>query len=381
MSSKPTTILFVDHTPFAGGAQLVLADHIAELDKAQFRPLVACTDTVPWLIERYQRAGAKVIVLDMPKLRGGRVRTLIDMARTIKNLRKLIRTHSVDIVVSNTTRASYLASIAVIATNAKLIWWVRDFLYPKLLFSILKFLPSRIICVSQAIKQHYMSSNDSKGEVIYVANSLYRSLPAITPEQIQNEKKRWGIEPESVVIGFMGRLVAEKGAEDVVKAVAGVAKTHSQIKLLVIGSGKDQMHDVEEDLHRYVRNAALSDVVAFTGYQDNEALYYSMLDIFILATRDREPFATSVVQAMMAGCAVIGTNAGGTPELVTHEQTGLLYKPGNVDDLAVQIKRLLDDRPLRKKLSVSGQNYVLQYHREELITDQLEQVYRQILSH
>lgn len=376
---KKIKVLFVDHTPFAGGAQLVLADHIKELDKSRFTPIVACTDQVPELIDKYQQAGAEVEILDMPLLRKPNLGAVVSFIKAAASLRRLMKRRSIDIVVSNTTRASYLSSMAVLGTKIKLVWWVRDFLYPQLLFGLLKPIPSRIICVSKAIKQSYMAIDDSKGEVVYVASTLYQQLEKVDDQMTAALRQKWGIAADDVVVGFMGRLVREKGAEVLVRAMAELVDKHPKIKLLVVGTGAGQMHNIEPELKRLVEDRQLTDSIIFTGYQREEALYYSLFDIFVLATLDREPFATSVVQAMMAGNAVIGTNAGGTPEIIQDEVNGLLVKPGDVEDMAGRIQQLIEDPKLRQTLAKNGQTHVLQYHREEVITDQVESIYLQLL--
>ena len=213
-----------------------------------------------------------------------------------------------------------------------------------------------------------------------MASSIYKQLPHITPNQIKTEKKRWGITDNELVVGFMGRLVADKGVEEVLEAARILRQSKPKVKFLIVGTGKNQMNDVEGLLHQRIGEYGLKDMVVLTGYQNDEPLYYSLFDIFVLPTRDGEPFATSVVQAMMAGKAVIGSNAGGTPELVEDGVTGLLFEPRSASKLADAIQKLVADVSLRRTLAQTGQKRVLQYHREEVITDQVEAIFDQVLS-
>lgn len=374
-----TKILFVDHTPFAGGGQLVLGDHIAELDKGHFEPYVVCSDAVPSLIELYRTSGAKVFTLSLPRLRGAKASAVIALLRSAWQLRRILVSERIDIVVANTTRASYIVSLAVLGTGIPSVWWVRDFLYPKVLFKVLQVLPKKIFCVSHAVADFYMKPGHPKVAVLYVANNLYKELPNLSQSQIDAEKRKYGLTPDDVVLGFMGRLVAEKGPEDVVEAVLRLSKQYPRLKLLIVGTGRSQEHDVEEKLHNIVTQQSwASSAISFAGFQQNQALYYSMMDIFVLSTRDHEGFATSVVQAMMARTTVIGTNAGGTPELVVDGQTGLLYPPGDVGGLTGAIQKLLDDPLLASSLAQAGQARVLQYHTEEQLARQAEALYAQL---
>ena len=381
MSKAAKRLLYVDHTPFAGGAQLVLAEHITELDRQRFDPYIACSDTVPELIDKYAAAGALVKVIEFPRLRGFGLTTGWKLIQAIRQVRHIIKTEKIDLVVSNTTRASYVATMATIGTNASLVWWVRDFLYPRQLFRLLSRFPVKIIFVSKAIQAAYLSPGDPRAEVVYVASSIYKQLPHITSNHLKTEKEQWGITDKELVVGFMGRLVADKGVEEVLEAAKILHQSDSKVKFLIVGTGKNQMNDVEELLKQRITEHDLGDTVILTGYQNNEPLYYSLFDIFVLPTRDGEPFATSVVQAMMAGKAVIGSNAGGTPELVEDGVTGLLFEPRSASKLADAIHKLVTDAPLRQTLAQAGQERVLQYHREEVVTDQVEAIFDQALSY
>ena len=152
MSVNQRRILFVDHTPFAGGGQLVLAEHIAELNKQQFAAHVACTEAVPPLVERYRAAGAIVHCIAMPRLRGLSISGVWQLFNGVRQLRSLIKSQQIDLMVANTTRASYMVAVAGWGLKVPSIWWVRDFLYPKRLFKWLKSKPDKIIYVSKALR-------------------------------------------------------------------------------------------------------------------------------------------------------------------------------------------------------------------------------------
>lgn len=367
-------ILFVDHTPFVGGAELVLAEHIRHLDRGRFTPLVACTPTVPSLLELYRSVGAELHLTPLPRLRGKSPLILPRLLHAAWRLRRLVRREGVDVVVSNTSRAAYIASLALVGTGIPLVWWVRDFLYGRKWFRLLGRAPERVVCVSRAIRDHYGGADDGRFAVVYVGNSIYRQFGEVAPERVRSERARWGLEPDDVVVGFMGRLVAEKGVEDVVAAVERVHRKHPRVKLLVVGTGSNQEGDVEAKVRREVEERGLS-FVTFAGYQADEALYYQAFDIFVLGTRTGEPFATSVVQAMMAGKPVVATATGGTPEIVRDHETGLLVPPGSPDEMARAFEELVEDPELARRLAEAGRDHALRHNREEQTTGEVEALY------
>jgi len=87
------------------------------------------------------------------------------------------------------------------------------------------------------------------------------------------------------------------------------------------------------------------------------------------------------VEALLAGSAVVGTAAGGIPEVVVHEQTGLIARDGDPADLATQIQRLLTDASLRDRLVRAGKEHVLRTYSPEAAIDRFLEIYDAVADH
>jgi glycosyltransferase involved in cell wall biosynthesis len=83
----------------------------------------------------------------------------------------------------------------------------------------------------------------------------------------------------------------------------------------------------------------------------------------------------TLVEALLAGSAVVGTSAGGIPEVVLHEQTGLIARDGDPLDLAAQIERLLTDDPLRKRLTEAGKGNALRTYAPDAAIERFLEIY------
>ena len=372
-------ILFLDHTPFVGGAQLALLDHIRHLDRARFEPQVLCAAVDPELTDQIRRTAVRTHVLDWPRLRKPTPLTVARVVRAGLHLRRVIRDCDIDLVVANTSRTAYTAAASMLGSTVPLVWWVRDFDFGRPLFRALGRVPSRIIFVSNALRSYYGPSDESTCAVVYVGHDLYDKLGTYSRDQIQSARARCGFRGDDVVVGFMGRLVEGKGPEDLVDAVSQLRSEFPKLRLALVGTGKGQTGDVEDRLRRCVAAAGMTGVVHFAGHQSEEGLYYQLFDVFVLSSRGREAMATSVIQAMMAHKPVIATSTGGTPEVVFDGMNGILVPPCDPDALADALRRVLRDPAAAARMAASAFDHVMTHHRQDVLTRQAEAVYESVL--
>ena len=112
------------------------------------------------------------------------------------------------------------------------------------------------------------------------------------------------------------------------------------------------------------------------------AAEYGASAVTVLPSRGQaEGLGLTLVEALLAGCAVVGTAAGGIPEVVLHEKTGLIARDGNAEDLATQIQRLLTDLPLRERLARAGKEHVLRTYSSEAAVARFLEIYDAVADH
>ena len=372
-------ILFLDHTPFIGGAELALLDHIRYLDRGRFAPQVVVSATVPELVAQFRSLDAPTHVLDWPRLRRATPLTLIRALAASRRLREIVRRESIDLVVANTSRTAYIAAATLVGSSVPLIWWVRDFDFGRGWFRLLARVPRQILCVSNAIRAHYGGSRSAKFRVVFVGNDLFERLAAYSESEVQALRSSFQIDRGDVVVGYMGRLVEGKGPEDLLDAFEQVHAEFPRLRLIFVGTGKGQEGDVEDRLRRRVSGSGLADVVHFAGHRTEEALFYQMFDVFVLSSRFREAMPTSVIQAMMAGKPVVATRTGGTAEVVEDGATGILVPPHQPAAIADALRRLLRDPQMARDLAAAGRDHVMACHRQEPLTRQVEDLYESLL--
>lgn len=179
--------------------------------------------------------------------------------------------------------------------------------------------------------------------------------------------------PPPINLLLAGRLSPDKGVHVAVEAVARLAQTRRQrdFRLLIAGSSPSEYLS---RLQQVVANHDLADLVSFLGWLPRERIPALMhtCHILLLPTVHQEPFARVTLEAMAAGLVVVGALTGGTGEILQHDVTGLVFAAAEVQDLAWQINRLLDDPQLRHRLARQGQETVLANYSLEHMVEQLE---------
>ena len=125
---------------------------------------------------------------------------------------------------------------------------------------------------------------------------------------------------------------------------------------IAFGSTVDPEH--RAGLDRLVEENHLGGVVEFAGFREDAQALLSQCDCMVLSS-DAEPFGLVLLEAMRAGVPVIASNSGGVPEIVRHEENGLLFEAGDAAGLAKALRRLMEDDALRASLIEAGHRTVL----------------------
>ena len=160
----------------------------------------------------------------------------------------------------------------------------------------------------------------------------------------------------------VGRLVGRKGHHQVLKAIAGLARTGGkQIQYNIVGSGLEYS--------AIIKHAQKLGIVPFVRFYQNVSdedlpRMYAEADIFAMPTEskgpDMEGFGIVYLEAGLSGLPVIGSKLPGVDEAVLHGQTGILVEAGNTDKVAVAIKYLIDNPEARKRFGQAGRERVVQ---------------------
>ena len=178
------------------------------------------------------------------------------------------------------------------------------------------------------------------------------------------------------VIGFVGRLVAEKGILELLAAVEKIKHTHPQIQLLIIGPYDSEKADALTPA--VAQQYGLQNHCIFTGRREDMPELYSLMDIFVLPSH-REGFPRSPMEASAMAVPSIVTNIRGCREAVKDGVNGLLCQLKSPDDLSKTITRLLDNQELRNKLGNQARLLAVSEFDERLVFNRVVECYERLL--
>lgn len=194
-------------------------------------------------------------------------------------------------------------------------------------------------------------------------------------------KKELGLEG-CFVVGYIGRITKEKGIEDFIRAAVRVplaGEGGQNIKFLIVGNG-----DFKQEAIKLARELGQENRFVFHDAVDFKRIvgYYSLMDAMVILSRTtpewKEQFGRTIIEAMSCGVPVIGSSSGAISEVIG--EAGLIFKEGNIGDLADKINSLIGSKNLRADLAERGLKRVKEYFTTEIIAQKTYQIYQKLMT-
>lgn len=186
-----------------------------------------------------------------------------------------------------------------------------------------------------------------------------------------NEKSTYP--SESVRIIFLGKLIDNKGLSDLFKALKIICKENFIVN--VAGEG-----DIEK-YKRIVNDLGLTNKINFLGWISGvrKKLFFENADIFVLPSYIEE-LPMSILEAMSYELPIISTTVGGIPEIVQDDYNGYLVKPGDIEELASKLEKIIIDVELRKKMGARSLKIIVGNYEKSIVEKEIIKLYTDLIS-
>lgn len=388
-----------------GGTEIQTLNTVHALVQRGHEVTVACYfEHTPYMVERYRKAGAEVLLFSPEGVRTSGYRTILYL---YKHLRRTIKAVRPDV-----THVQYMAPGAMVI----LLLWLMGVkniiatahtaadIYKDL--RLIHFLQRHCLraftCITERAERSFFGTSQlyTTETVLGKRNhfTIYNALAPRNGEQVRcnvergtcNEKTaelyenvdenlcqvvsdtttqkknsamsaapslRGRAGGEAPILGVVSRLEPIKGMDLVVPAFAEVLKRFPEVRLLVVGDGS-----LRATMEQQAVELGCADRITWVGRQPQEELnrWYGQMDIVLMPSRS-EGFGLTAIEAMANGCVMVASNVGGLPEVVRDGVCGLLHSTEDVHDMAEKICMLLDDAALYNRLRTQALCEVKKY--------------------
>lgn len=200
-----------------------------------------------------------------------------------------------------------------------------------------------VVCVANSIAVLHQKFHIPKSKI----EIIYNGLPKAAPIKLKNTQP---------TLGFIGRLSFEKGPDLFLDTVIPLLKENKNIQALILGDGPEY-----QQIENKIKQHGLTQRIKLLGYQENISDWLVQLSILVISSRT-EGTPMVLLEAMQAGVPVVAFAVGGIPDVIAHNQQGLLAEALNTDELRQNILHILEDPKLSTLLANNAKQRQLSHY-------------------
>ena len=293
--------------------------------------------------------------------------------RSALRLRRLIRYRHIDVVHAHTAHALGLGALATIASGVPLVVARRvDFHLRANVGTRWKYgRAAVVVAVSRAVAEILATDGIDRVKIAVVPDGTdihRRVLPAAA-----DTLTSLGVRRGAPLVVQVAQLVPHKDPLNFVRAVAAARDRVPTLQALLVGEGELRM-----EVENSVRALGLTGTLHVAGYRHDADALLAAADVIVLSSRE-EGMGSVLLDALLFGKPIAATRAGGIPDVVEHDVTGLLAGVGDAPVLGANIATLIEDRALAQRLGTAARSRAAEFSVERM-TDRTLAVYERVLA-
>ncbi|MGE5486355.1 MAG: glycosyltransferase family 4 protein [bacterium] len=306
-------------------------------------------EPAPGVRQRFEAAGAEVVVLPYNRPSAGYARALSRLFREREVA--LVHARYFDYFSLVPWHAKLAGASKIIFTEANSGEWQPHLLTRGLVRSRARLTTApvdRIIAISEFVRRRLVSLGICRDKTAVVYNGVDTDRYAPDPDARASARKAYGIADGEVVVSTMAVLRPWKHPEVLIGAIARLAAERVPVRLLFAGDGA-----MLPGLKRLAGELGIADRVIWLGHTSEPWNVFQASDIFAFAS-EGEAFGFVVAEALACGVPVVAARSGALPEVVEDGCSGLLAQTNDAADFAAKIRVLVEDEALRKQYACAA---------------------------
>lgn len=204
----------------------------------------------------------------------------------------------------------------------------------------------------------------------------YFNQDQILPQEKDNLKKKWGFSSEDFIFIFVGRLVKDKGINELMMAFQNLALTQENIKLLLVGNFEQDLDPLYPETLEIINTHKQ---VIPVGFQTDVRPFFAIANVLVFPSY-REGFPNVVLQAGAMGLPSIVTNINGCNEIITDKENGLIIPPKNAVELEQAMSYCLSNNEFYEKAAEKARGKIEKNFRQQIVWDAILSEYKTRMS-
>jgi len=332
--------------------------------------IITSSDIVNKEIEKYE--GVSIYAVDMT-----RQITIVKDFKALLQIYLYLVKNRPDIVYSFTPKAGLLGMIAsffarvpirvhnIVGMPLMEATGKRKILL-KFIERLTYFFSTKLYCNSFGLKD-YIETNLTKKSVKVIAQGSINGVDSdffedtFTPIEKEELRNRLGFNRDDFVLIFVGRVVKDKGVNELIDAFSILKIKYPYLKLLMVGDFEEKLSPIDQNSMDAIKN---NDSIKLVGFQKDIRPYLSVSNLFVLPSY-REGLPNSLIEAGSYGVPLLATDINGCNEVIIENKTGILIKKKSVDSLVEGVSILLENRELYNKIKESVRSLTINRYGQE----------------
>jgi glycosyltransferase involved in cell wall biosynthesis len=290
----------------------------------------------------------------------------------VKSIRRLVAQTGADVVHAHGYKADVYVHFALRKTATPFVStchnWLKDGALVSFYGMVDRFVLRNyagVVAVSDEVRATLLKAGVRGEKIHLIRNGIdMRPFANATPSL-----RMAGDEEGALVVGWVGRLSREKGADIFLRAAARVLAECPKARFVVVGDGPDL-----DALNALIDDLKIRESVSLTGRREDMPAVYASLDVMVSSSR-QEGLPMAILEGMASGLSLVATAVGDVPTVVRDGSTGILVASENVEQLAADMVELLRDASLRRRLGAAAKRLIAEEFSAERMAANYLRVY------
>ncbi|MGI6723472.1 MAG: glycosyltransferase family 4 protein [Arcobacteraceae bacterium] len=310
--------------------------------------------------------------------------TIIKDLKALIELYKYFKNQKPDIVYTFTPKAGLLGMMASFLSRVPV--RIHNVVGMPLMeatgkkFILLKFIErltylfsTNLFCNSFGLKK-FINENLTKKDVKVIAQGsingvdteLFKNTKTLDEKELIRDKFK--IDKKDFVITFVGRIVKDKGINELIEAFINLSKKYNNLKLLLVGDYEEHLNPIKNENKILIDSL---DSIITVGFQNDIRDFLSITDLFVLPSY-REGLPNSLIEAGSFGIPLLATNINGCNEIIDDGITGILVEKKSAKKLEEAIDKLLEDKELYNSIKLKVRDRIIEKYEQKYFWNELK---------